>query len=74
MPPNSRSGVNVRKKGDVMHLVIESVLYESINLTHYYVRFAHADKGRCEAWIDNKKESEEIEGGDKKNYSIYVLA
>ena len=55
-----------------MHFVIEQVDYVSSGMDpSFYVRFNHKDKGMCEAWIDNKKEADLIEGKENKSYGIY---
>ena len=56
-----------------MHLVVEVINYEAINEKYYYVRFSDAEKDRCEAWIDSKKNLEAVEG-NRKDYEIFSLA
>ena len=55
-----------------MHFVIERFDYTVSSMNpSFYVRFNHKDKGICEAWIDNKKEADTIEGKENKSYGIY---
>ena len=55
-----------------MNFVIERVDYTTSGMSpSFYVRFNHKDKSMCEAWIDNKKEADTIEGKENKSYDIY---
>ena len=57
-----------------MNLVVEVINYEAINEKYYYVRFSDAEKVRCEAWIDSKKNLEAVEGiYPNKHYEIFSL-